>query len=221
LNDSTTVSASLLVRVSHFQRAISRSLSIPRDWLVAFCQLRISVASGGFVEPKWSYPSLFQVTPFLFVPQSSGFYPPHCYQVSLALSHWHIRESLTLFSFDTRGSPLMSQFYGPIGTFCDQISRVSRGKTHHLPISRPTSVCFGCCASDFGTRSAMSARPPPHTHLVGLLFATYTGSTSCFLQIPITGFTLALLALSFRPTGGLSQRMRHARRTFGCGPRPR
>jgi hypothetical protein len=31
-----------------------------------------------------------------------------------------------------------------------------------------------------------------------------------------------LLALSFRPTGGLSQRMRHARRTFGCGPnRPR
>ncbi len=36
--------------------------------------------------------------------------------------------------------------------------------------------------SDFGTRSATSARPPPYTHIAGSLFATYTGSASCFLQ---------------------------------------
>ncbi len=63
-----------------------------------------------------------------------------------------------------------------------QEQRASRGKTHDLPVCRPASVHFGCCQSDIGTRLSTSARPPPRTHLAGSLFATYTGSASCFLQ---------------------------------------
>jgi len=80
-----------------------------------------------------------------------------------------------------------------------QVQRASRGKTHDLPVYRPTSVHFGCCGSDIGTRAAVSARPPPHTHIVGSLFATYTGSASCFLQTAPWGRALALLAFPFRP----------------------
>ena len=44
-----------------------------------------------------------------------------------------------------------------------------------------------------------SARPSPQCHLAGSLFATYTGSTSCFLQTPPFVSALALLVLPFRP----------------------
>jgi hypothetical protein len=63
-----------------------------------------------------------------------------------------------------------------------QDRRASLGKTHHLPISRPVSCQVG--SPDIRSRSLTSARPPHQHHLAGSLFATYTGSASCFLQTP-------------------------------------
>ena len=60
--------------------------------------------------------------------------------------------------------------------------RASLGKTHHLPICRPASCRFG--SPDIRSCSITPARPPPQHHLAGSLFATYTGSASCFLQTP-------------------------------------
>jgi hypothetical protein len=91
------------------------------------------------------------------------------------------------------GSPLRLQFYG-LYRHC---SRASPGKTHHLSISRPASLWFG--SPDIRSCPPMQARPPPHCHLAGSLFATYMDSASCFLQTPVSGYALALLALSFRP----------------------
>jgi hypothetical protein len=63
-----------------------------------------------------------------------------------------------------------------------QDRRASLGKTHHLPISRPASCQVG--SPDIRPRLVTSARPPSQHHLAGSLFATYTGSASCFLQTP-------------------------------------
>jgi len=60
--------------------------------------------------------------------------------------------------------------------------RASLGKTHHLPICRPASCQVG--SPDIRPRLVTSARPPSQHHLAGSLFATYTGSASCFLQTP-------------------------------------
>jgi hypothetical protein len=76
------------------------------------------------------------------------------------------------------GSPLRLRFYG----FSRQCRRASPGKTHHLSISRPASLWFG--SPDIRSCPPMQARPPPHCHLAGSLFATYTDSASCFLQAP-------------------------------------
>jgi len=93
------------------------------------------------------------------------------------------RESATLCPFPVQGSPLPGRFYGARGNFVLQSRSASRGKAHHLLVSRPASACFGL-RSDIGTRSAVSARPTPHTHIAGSLFATYTSSASYFLQTP-------------------------------------
>ena len=82
--------------------------------------------------------------------------------------------------FSATGSPLAVRFYGALGNTGLQSRRASRGKTHRLLVSRPTSVRLA--TTDIGTRSATAARPAPHTHIVGSLFATYTSSTACFLQ---------------------------------------
>ncbi len=66
------------------------------------------------------------------------------------------------------------------GNLRQQDRRASLGKTHHLPVSRPASCQFG--PPDIRPRSITPARPPPQHHLAGSLFATYTGSASCFLQ---------------------------------------
>ena len=63
-----------------------------------------------------------------------------------------------------------------------QDRRASLGKTHHLPICRPASCQVG--SPDIRPRLVTSARPPSQHHLAGSLFATYTGSASCFLQTP-------------------------------------
>ena len=91
------------------------------------------------------------------------------------------RGSATLCPLSIQGPPFLKRFYGARGNFVLQDRSASRGKTRHLTVSRPASARFGS-RPDIGTRSAMPARPPPRTHLAGSLFATYTGSASCFLQ---------------------------------------
>ena len=83
-------------------------------------------------------------------------------------------------------------------SFQRQVRRASLGKTHCLPISRPTSLRFG--PPDIRSRSLTPARPPPRCHIVGSLFATHMGSVSCFLRTAhYWKPALALLALPFRP----------------------
>ena len=84
--------------------------------------------------------------------------------------------------FSATGSPLAVRFHGALGNTGLQSRRASRGKTHHLLVSRPTSVRFA--TTDMGTRAATTARPASYAHIVGSLFATYTSSASCFLQTP-------------------------------------
>ena len=72
-----------------------------------------------------------------------------------------------------------SRFAVVAGTWRRLNRRASLGKTHHLPISRPASCQVS--APDIRPRLITSARPLPQHHLAGWLFATYTGSASCFL----------------------------------------
>jgi len=78
------------------------------------------------------------------------------------------------------GSPHQVWFSNASHSLQRQARRASLGKTHRLPVSRPTSLRFG--SPDIRPRSSTPARPPPRCHIVGSLFATYTGSASCFLQ---------------------------------------
>jgi len=80
------------------------------------------------------------------------------------------------------GIALAVRFYGIHGNSRSQHRRVSLGKTHYLPISRPASHRFD--SPDIGPRLVTAARPSPQRHIAGSLFATYTGSTSCFLRTP-------------------------------------
>jgi hypothetical protein len=100
----------------------------------------------------------------------------------LALSHQYARESATLCTLPRFGFALSVRFYDTPRNFRYQCRRASLGKTHHLPISRPTSLRFG--SPDIRPRTPTHARPPPRCHIVGSLFATYMGSASCFLQTP-------------------------------------
>jgi len=99
--------------------------------------------------------------------------------------HWSwvfstTRESATLWPLPASGSPNRDRFSKICCSIQFQARRASLGKTHHLPISRPTSLRFG--SPDIRPCSLTPARPPPRCHIVGSLFATYTGSASCFLQ---------------------------------------
>ncbi len=129
---------------------------------------------------------------------SSGFSPPHCYQASQALSPQYYPQICHPLPLSQSGSlPSRVRFMTPPRIFGVRTGGFPRVRPHRLPISRPTSPRFG--SPDIRTRSRTSARPPPRSHLVGSLFATYMGSASCFLQTPISGYALALLALPFRP----------------------
>jgi hypothetical protein len=82
--------------------------------------------------------------------------------------------------FPASGSPYRARSSNVHCSLQRQARRASLGKTHHLPISRPTSLRFG--PPDIRSRSLTPARPPPRCHIVGSLFATYMGSASCFLR---------------------------------------
>ena len=100
----------------------------------------------------------------------------------MVLSHQYARESATLCTLPRFGFALSVRFYDTPSNFIYHCRRAFLGKTHHLPISRPTSQRFG--SPDIRPRSVTPARPPPRCHIVGSLFATYMGSASCFLRTP-------------------------------------
>jgi hypothetical protein len=89
------------------------------------------------------------------------------------------RESATLCPFSLRGL-LVESVCCRLWQHQQQNRRASLGKTHHLPISRPASCQVS--SPDIRSRLITPARPPPQHHIAGSLFATYTGSASCFLQ---------------------------------------
>ena len=89
------------------------------------------------------------------------------------------RESATLCPYSLRDLLVDSVFYR-LWQHQRQDRRASLGKTHHLTICRPASCRFS--SPDIRSRLVTSARPPPQHHLADSLFATYTGSASCFLQ---------------------------------------
>ncbi len=112
---------------------------------------------------------------------SSGFSPPRCYQASSALSHqYHPWICHPLHPAPLRGRLGDARFMKSPATW-----NLSAGGLHwvrhtSLPVYRPTSQRFR--SPDIRTRLVTPARPRPLCHLVGSLFATYTGSASCFLQ---------------------------------------
>ena len=140
------------------------------------------IGSGSVVcdRPSNSGFSAKGILHMLISSRSSGFYPPLCYQASSALSHQYYSWICHPLHPRRFGVSLSVRFYDILGNLRYQCRRASLGKTHHLPVSRPTSQRLG--SPDIRSRSATPARPPPRCHIVGSLFATYTGSASCFLQ---------------------------------------
>lgn len=111
---------------------------------------------------------------------SSGFSPPRCYQRITG------PESKVLPVNLPPSVPSRFGVSSALTVLCrfqqhqQQYRRASPGKTHHLPISRPASCQFS--SPDIRSRVVRTARPHPQHHTAGSLFATYTGSASCFLQ---------------------------------------
>jgi hypothetical protein len=113
---------------------------------------------------------------------SSGFSPPRCYQRFIGPESLVLSVNLPPSAPPRFGVSSSSRFAVVAGNRRRQDRRASLGKTHHLPISRPASCQVS--APDIRPRLVTSARPPPQHHLAGSLFATYTGSASCFLPTP-------------------------------------
>ena len=80
------------------------------------------------------------------------------------------------------GSPSRFSFMRSLTTYDPSTGGLHWVRHTSLPVSRPTSQRFG--SPDIRTRLVTTARPLPLCHIVGSLFATYTGSASCFLRTP-------------------------------------
>ena len=96
--------------------------------------------------------------------------------------------------------------------------RASLGKTHHLPICRPASCQVG--SPDIRPRLVTSARPPFKHHLAGSLFATHTGSASCFLQTSRFGKCPCLVGVVLPSGNGGLCVMPGTRQTFSPPAEP-
>jgi hypothetical protein len=92
-----------------------------------------------------------------------------------------IRGSATLCPLPALVQPsAVFGFLAPSSDARCQDRRASLGKAYDLPTCRPATPRFDC--PDIGPRLFASARPSPRGHLAGSLYATYAGSTSCFLR---------------------------------------
>ena len=111
---------------------------------------------------------------------SSGFYPPRCYQRFIGPESSVLPVNLPPSAPTRFGVSSSIRFSVVSGNLRRQDRRASLGKTPHLPVSRPASCRVS--SPDIRPRLITSARPPHQHHIAGSLFATYTGSASCFLQ---------------------------------------
>ena len=110
----------------------------------------------------------------------SGFSPPRCYQRFIGPESLGLSVNLPPSVPARFGVASSSRFAVVAGNRRRPNRRASLGKTHHLPVCRPASCQVS--APDIRPCLVTPARPPPQHHLAGWLFATYTGSASCFLQ---------------------------------------
>ena len=124
-----------------------------------------------------------------------------------------VRRSATLSPLAASGSPLRLGFMTPLLRHRRQSSRASLGKAHRLPTCRPVSRRVDM--PDIGSRSLTPARPSPQRHIAGSLFATYAGSTSCFLPTqPLSACSCPVgVALPSGNGGQFYFRRIHARRS--------
>jgi len=175
----------------------------------------LTVASGGFSVENLGSPLLSS--------RSSGFYPPHCYQASLVPRVISTPRRICLPLTPPRfGFSCSAWFYSVDRSPQRQVRRVSLGKTHHLPISRPASHRFDSSGYQVLLCHACSTfSPTPYSR-----FAVRYVHGFCLMlpsDPPFLVDALALLALLFRPvtaSGFFSsilsledRRMRHARHT--------
>ena len=146
--------------------------------------------------------------------RSPRFYPPHCYQCFTGPgSSVHPCESVShspiVFSQCASGSPNRSGFMVPMAATSIRSVGLPWVRRTASPYTRPAPYRFVSLrppwlSLDIGIHLLKSARPTPLYHIAGLLFATYTGSTSwCRRRRPaprdITATAVALLVSLFRP----------------------
>ena len=134
---------------------------------------RRSFAAGSLTKACFSY-NIFLVFGVLSSTLLPGFTGPESSVLSVNLPPF-VPKPRFGFAFAVR-------FYEISGNSRPQHRRASLGKTHYLPIFRPASHRFD--SPDIGPRLVTAARPSPQRHIAGSLFATYMGSTACFLRTP-------------------------------------
>ena len=136
---------------------------------------------------------------------------------SVARLHWPwvigtTRESATLYALPASGSPSRFGFMIALATSATIVVGLPWVRRTASTICRPASLWGG--SPDIRSRLVTSARPPPHSHIAGSLFATYTVVPHASSRPIITDDALALLALPFRPvTAGVL--LPALRRKFG------
>lgn len=124
-------------------------------------------------------------SPGVFIFRSPGFSPPRCYQRISGP-----RSSVLLVHLPP--FPAAS----PWGLLCELVWILLVGnwqliqgvglpqvRSHCLTVCRPASPQIGKSQIS-GLAHSRLLVPPPQGHIAGTLFATYTVSTSCFLQTP-------------------------------------
>lgn len=118
--------------------------------------------------------------PMLPFSGSARFSPPRCYQASQAsLLQYYTRICHPLLPPRFGSRLIRFGFLCRLATVRSQSRRASLGKALDLPTYRPPP--HRLASPDTGPRLFASARPAYRSHIGGSLFATYAGSTSCFL----------------------------------------
>jgi len=111
---------------------------------------------------------------------SSGFYPPRCYQrftgPESSVPPVNLPPSVPP-RFGISSSSRFSVVSGNIDHSTGGLPWVRRTTSPY-----PVRLHVRLVLPDIRSRLITSARPPLQHHIAGSLFATYTGSASCFLQ---------------------------------------
>ena len=157
---------------------------------------------GGVLVPPWSTYHRVLLSVLLqgshrVVSRSSGFSPPRGYPASQALSPQYYPWLCQPLPPSRSGIAVTgSVFYG---LFRPQGRRTSRGKTHSLSVSRPTSVHGGDSNRIWGL--ALPRLLAPLRTPIWLVYCSLRTRVlpQASFRHPISGHALAVLAFPFRP----------------------